>query len=79
MYTNRNAARTPATHRLDLSFTRSVGKRASWNFGVYNAYGRRNPYSIFFRADFENPTNVSAYRLSIFGSAVPFFTYNFSL
>ena len=79
VYTNRNAARTPATHRLDLSFTRSVGKRASWNIGVYNAYGRRNPYSIFFRADFENPTNVSAYRLSIFGSAVPFFTYNFSL
>ena len=78
VYTNRNGARTPATHRLDLSITRSVGKRASWNFGVYNAYGRRNPYSIFFRADFENPTNVNAYRLSIFGSAVPFFTYNFS-
>ncbi|MEY3941744.1 MAG: hypothetical protein RIR07_630 [Bacteroidota bacterium] len=78
VYTNRNGARTPATHRLDVSITRSVGKRGSWNFGVYNAYGRRNPYSIFFRADFENPTNVNAYRLSIFGSAVPFFTYNFS-
>ncbi len=78
VYTNRNGARTPATHRLDLSVNRSVGKRGSWNFGVYNAYGRRNPYSIFFRADFENPTNVYAYRLSIFGSAVPFFTYNFS-
>jgi hypothetical protein len=78
VYTNRNGARTPSTHRLDLSITRSIGRRASWNFGVYNAYGRRNPYSIFFRADFENPTNVNAYRLSIFGSAVPFFTYNFS-
>ena len=78
VYSNRNGARTPATHRLDLSINRSVGKRASWNFGVYNAYGRRNPYSIFFRADFEKPTNVYAYRLSIFGSAVPFFTYNFS-
>lgn len=78
VYTNRNGARTPATHRLDLSFNRSVGKRGSWNFGVYNAYARRNPYSIFFRADFANPTNVNAYRLSIFGSAVPFFTYNFS-
>lgn len=78
VYSNRNGARTPATHRLDLSVNRSVGKRGSWNFGVYNAYGRRNPYSIFFRADFEKPTNVYAYRLSIFGSAVPFFTYNFS-
>ena len=85
VYTNRNGARTPASHRLDLSFTYTPqSKRAKkWGesslaFGAYNVYARRNPYSIFFRADFSQPTNVQAYRLSIFGSVIPYFTYNFS-
>ena len=85
VYTNRNGARTPASHRLDLSATYTLGTKkpkkaweSSLAFGAYNVYGRRNPYSIFFRADFSQPTNVQAYRLSIFGSVIPYFTYNFT-
>ena len=85
VYTNRNGARTPASHRLDLSATYTMGTKkakkaweSSLAFGAYNVYGRRNPYSIFFRADFSQPTNVQAYRLSIFGSIIPYFTYNFN-
>ena len=84
VYNNRNGARIPAYHRLDLSanFTpnpeNKKGWKGSWAFGVYNAYGRRNAYSIFFRQQEENPTQTEAVRLSIFGSIVPFVTYNFS-
>lgn len=85
VYSNRNGARTPTSHRLDLSATYTMGTKkaqkdweSSLAFGAYNVYGRRNPYSIFFRADFSQPTNVQAYRLSIFGSIIPYFTYNFN-
>ena len=85
VYTNRNGARTPPSHRLDLSATYTLGAQkaqkpweSSFAFGAYNVYARRNPYSIFFRADFSQPTNVQAYRLSIFGSIIPYFTYNFN-
>lgn len=83
-YGNRNGARTPDYHRLDigLQFTPS-GKpdkrwKSSWEFGVYNAYARKNAYSIFFRQNEDNPLETEAVRLSIFGSVLPYATYNFS-
>jgi len=90
-YTNRNGARTPDYHRLDLSATLNSQKKAgkvffffdrpdvwesSWTFSLYNAYGRRNPYSVFFRQDEDNPAQTDAYRLSIFGSVIPGITWN---
>ncbi len=89
-YTNRNGARTPTYHRLDFSatlvpkqkdkvfffFNRPDTWESSWTFSVYNAYGRRNPYSIFFRQNEDNPTQTEAVRLSIFGSVIPGITYN---
>ncbi len=90
-YTNRNGARTPSYNRLDLSATLTPQKKkdkvlffinrpdswqSSWTFSIYNAYGRRNPYSIFFRQDEDNPQITEAYRLSIFGSVIPGITYN---
>ena len=83
LYNNRNGGRTPAYHRLDLSvsydFKENPNKR--WRhglvFGAYNLYGRRNPYSIFFRPQEANPMLGEAVRLSIFGSVIPFITYNF--
>ncbi len=91
VYNNRNGARTPAYHRLDLSatvvsqknsekvfffFDRPEKWESSWTFSLYNVYARRNPYSIFFRQDADNPQQTDAYRLSIFGSIIPGITWN---
>ncbi len=92
-YVNRNGARTPDYHRLDLSATLTPQKKkdkvlffinrpdswqSSWTFSLYNAYGRRNPYSIYFQQSEDNPQVTEAYRLSIFGSVIPGITYNLS-
>ncbi len=91
IYTERNNGNIPAYHRMDLSanFTpeRNPEKRfySSWNFGIYNVYGRRNAYSIYFEnvpADEQgaeiNSLSTRAMRLSIFGTLVPFATWNFN-
>lgn len=50
----RNADRFPNYHRMDASISwknPNKGKkwRGSWNFSVYNLYGRKNPFSYEFR------------------------------
>jgi hypothetical protein len=40
---------------------------------VYNLTGRRNPYSVYYIS--ENGA-INGYKLSIFGSAIPFVTFN---
>ncbi len=82
-YGNRNGARIPVYHRMDIGvqFNPSEGKdkkwKSSWEFGAYNIYARRNAYSIFFRQNEDNPLETEAVRLSIFGSILPYATYNF--
>lgn len=84
VYNNRNGARTPHYHRLDLSANYTPKKKegrkweSSWAFGLYNAYGRRNPYSVFFRQNEFNPQITEAVQLSIFGNLIPSVTYNFT-
>lgn len=82
LYDSRNQNRIPHTHRLDLSATWTPvrqGKRwkSSLSFGIYNVYGRKNPYSVFFRQDPDNPGRTQSMRLAIVGIPVPFITYNF--
>ncbi len=82
----RNNARTPAYHRLDFSFDYRMPSakerdwQGSWNFGVYNAYARKNAFSIFFEEELDNngqPTGQTrATQLSIFATAIPTITYN---
>lgn len=80
-YSQRNADRLPAYHRLDLSATltpkRSAEKRwkGEWVFGIYNVYNRRNATSVSFGQNIETGVN-EATRLSIFG-IIPSVTYNF--
>ncbi len=92
----RNTFRDPkyAYHRLDLSATKKnrqkEGRRweSYWVFSVYNAYNRRNPFSIYFQQNpkytgpSENAGNAGvnptqAIRYSIIGSVVPAVSYNF--
>lgn len=49
----RNSERFPDYHRMDMSVTwKGVDKgrkwRGSWNFSVYNLYGRKNPFTFQF-------------------------------
>lgn len=80
IYTNRNGARIPDYHRLDISATYVMKSTERWehslSFGIYNVYGRRNPYSIFFRQNVDTG-QPEAVQLSIFASPIPFITYNF--
>ncbi len=79
-YTERNGYRMPAYHRLDLGLTWQVKKtekfESSWNFSIYNVYGRENAYTISFREDPNDPTKTQAVQTTLF-RWIPSFTYNF--
>lgn len=53
----RNNYRTPAYHRLDISFNFNKktkwGKR-TWSLGLYNAYFRQNSFFIYIDYDYDN-------------------------
>ena len=80
-YSFRNQFRIPDYHRLDVSYTLDTGHKkdkaweSSWTISVFNLYGRKNAYSIFFeQTPFSNP---QAKQLSVLGTAFPAITYNF--
>jgi hypothetical protein len=79
-YSDRNADRLPAYHRMDLSATYEPHQKkrfqGSWTFGVYNIYGRENPYSISFEDNPDFPSRTRALQISLF-KLVPNITYNF--
>ena len=81
-YSDRNASRLPAYHRLDLSATLEARKnekrkfKSSWTFGLYNAYGRQNAFSINFRENANDPSKTEAVRTALFG-IIPSATWNF--
>ncbi|MEO9964275.1 MAG: TonB-dependent receptor [Reichenbachiella sp.] len=78
-YSERNAYRIPDYHRLDLSLTLKQGLRkdrllrGEWVFSVFNVYGRKNAYSVYFI------DSGQARKLSILGSIFPSISYNFKL
>jgi hypothetical protein len=79
-YSERNQYRIPDYFRTDFSVNiegnHKIKKLAhsSWTAGLFNLTGRRNPYSVYFTS--ENGA-IKGYKLSIFGSVIPFITYNF--
>ncbi len=79
-YSERNQYRVPDYFRSDLSMNIEGNhkikkfKHSSWTLGVYNLTGRKNPYSIYFT---EENGVIKGYKFSIFGTAIPFITYNF--
>ena len=86
-YSDRNKYRMPPYHRMDVSITLDENLRKKrmwkgcWTFSIYNLYGRKNPYSIFYRKDasiqMENKSQYAIYKLSVIGVPVPSITYNF--
>lgn len=79
-YTERNGYRMPDYHRLDIGATRTLKKtkkfESSLNFSVYNAYGHKNPFSIDFEQDENDPSKTNAIMTYLF-TYVPSITYNF--
>jgi len=81
-YSDRNEFRIPDYLRLDLAATVNGNLKAhklnhsSLTFTLYNALGRRNPYSIFFKVE---DGVVKGYQMSIFGQPIFMITYNFRI
>lgn len=79
-YDERNQYRIPDYHRLDFAWNiynpslKHKRWQGHWTFTVYNLYGRRNVYSIFYRTEGQA---TNPYRLSIFAAPIPSLTYNF--
>nr|WP_246203067.1 TonB-dependent receptor [Fulvivirga lutimaris] len=83
-YPERNNYRIPTYHRLDMSLLiRTNHKKdkkweGSWTLTVYNVYGRKNAFSVFFEDGQDGRYRYpKAYKLSILGSVFPSVTYNF--
>ena len=79
----RNNSRIPSYHRLDLAATLKSKRKlfgtgdGEWVFSVYNVYNRRNPFSVYTRANEDTPLRTEAVRYSVIGSFIPAVTYNF--
>ena len=88
---SRNNVHLRSYNRLDISFrlegkTMKNGKARKnidyWVFSIYNLYGRKNPFSIYFsqndaRVPQGQPLQSQAYQLAIIGSVIPSISYNF--
>lgn len=79
IYSDRNSYRIPDYFRTDLSMNLLGNHKIhqlthnSWTLGIYNLLARRNAYSVYF---ISQNGNIRGYKLSIFGTAIPFLTYN---
>jgi hypothetical protein len=79
LYSDRNEHRIPDYFRSDFSMNIEGNHKVhqlthnSFTIGVYNLTGRKNPYSVYYTS--ENGV-INGYKLSIFGSAIPFINYN---
>ncbi len=77
----RNQYRIPDYHRLDLSMTilpnpeKEKKWEGSWNIAIYNVYGRKNPYSVFFKQIYGSPPR--AYQVAVVGVPLPSVSYDF--
>ncbi len=86
-FSEKNAYRLPAYHRLDLTMTVDESLKikqkckGSWSFSILNVYGRKNPYTIFFRKADPSALNdynpYSLFKLYLIGTPIPTLTYNF--
>lgn len=80
LYSDRNAFRIPDYFRTDVSLNLEGNHKIkqalhnSWSFGIYNLTARKNVYSAYFVS--ENGV-IKGYQLSIFGTLIPFISYNF--
>ncbi len=79
-YTERNAYRMPAYHRLDIGATWLLKQKKRFSseltISLYNAYGRENAYTIQFRDNKDDPEKTEAVQTALF-KYIPSVSYNF--
>ena len=79
LYSDRNGYRIPNYFRTDIAVNIEGNHKVHqkthnfWTVGVYNLTGRRNAYSTYFVS--ENGV-IKGYKLSIFGSVIPYINFN---
>ncbi len=78
---NINNFRMPKFHRLDVGVNfkkkNKLGER-TWSFGLYNAYGHQNAFSVYFSSDIDDKTGEvtrQLKQLSIFPVPLPYIRY----
>jgi hypothetical protein len=80
-FSDRNQYRIPDYHRLDVALVMEGNHKrkkfwdGTWTIAIYNVYGRKNPYTVFFKADAYGV--LKPYQLSIIGTALPSISYSF--
>ena len=78
-YSQRNQFRIPDYFRTDISLNLEGNHKVkqklhnSWSFGIYNLTARQNAYSVYF---VNTNGRVQGNQLSLFGTIIPFVTYN---
>ncbi|MDR1370602.1 MAG: TonB-dependent receptor [Dysgonamonadaceae bacterium] len=81
IYSGRNEYRKPNYDRLDLSLTYVPNPdskkwyKGEWNFSIYNAYARKNPWTITY--DQDDVTGLPYAEMIYLFGIVPSITYNF--
>ncbi|GHU70572.1 TonB-dependent receptor [Bacteroidia bacterium] len=81
IYSGRNEYRKPNYDRLDLSLNfipKPDSKKrwkGEWNFSIYNAYNRKNPWTIYYQQNEE--TGIPYAEMMYLFGIVPSITYNF--
>ncbi len=79
-FSERNQYRIPDYHRLDVALVLEGSHKrkkifdGTWTLSFFNVYGRKNPFTIFFK-EASNGTLVP-YQLSIIGTILPSLTYS---
>ena len=83
VFAERNQVRIPDYHRMDVAYTIGQGYKktakvkTSWTLSLYNLYGRRNAFSVFYTP---GPFNIpEANQLAILGSVFPALTFNLEI
>jgi outer membrane receptor for ferrienterochelin and colicin len=87
VFSKRNKYRIPDYHRLDLTVTLDESLKIKkkwkgyWSFSLLNVYGRRNPYTIFYKkenpSEFNNFNSFGLYQLYFIGRPLPMLSYTF--
>jgi hypothetical protein len=78
-YSQRNQYRIPDYFRTDISINLEGNHKVkqklhnAWSFGIYNLTARQNAYSVYF---INTNGRVQGNQLSLFGTMIPFITYN---
>jgi hypothetical protein len=77
LYTVRNGYRLPPYHRLDLGIFYTTSGGGIWSLNIYNAYSRRNIYTVVVKDREDQSGLKEAVKVSLF-PLIPSLSYTFT-